>query len=130
MPIDINLDRRLRVAWHHYEIQIRDMKRNRRAFIQREMNNNLTSWDASELFNEEIKKLEKLRRIEIDHIHSLVQAENKEKQRMLEAEQEQRRIELEERREQRRTEREANKTQQGDQMPTRRSARVAKKNNI
>lgn len=130
MNIDINLDHRLRVAWYHYENQIRDITRNRRAFIKRKMNNNLTLWDASELFNEEIKKLEKIRRIELDHIHTIVLAENKEKQRILEAEQEQKRIELEERREQRRIERKANKTQHGDQMPTRRSARVANKNNI
>lgn len=124
MPIDINLDHRLRLAWNHYEIQIRDMKRNRRAFIQREMDNNLTSWDASELFNEEIKKLEKLRRVEIDHLYSLIQTENKERQRMEQEEQEQIKRKLSAKREHQRLQREEKKMN----PPTpRRSARIYKK---
>ena len=127
-PIDINLDRRLRLVWHNYQIQMNALKRNRRSCIQNEMSNNMSSWDATQLFDEEVRNLERLRRIELDHIKSLAKAENKEKQRMREEEEAQRKDVLSARREQLRLEREANKNVAAT-IPLRRSRRLAKKQN-
>lgn len=128
-PIDINLDRRLRLVWHNYQIQMNALKRNRRSFIQNEMSNNMSSWDATQLFDEEVRNLERLRRIELDHIKSLAKAENKEKQRMREEEEAQRKDVLSARREQLRLEREANKNAADQPTRVRRSRRLAKKQN-
>jgi hypothetical protein len=126
MTIDINLDRRLRLVWHHYQIQINSLKRNRRSFIHSEMSNNMSLWDATQLFDEEVRNMDRLRRIELDHIKSLAKAENKEKQRMQEEEEEQRKIALSARREQRKLEGDANKNA-AETIPPRRSRRLAKK---
>lgn len=92
------------------------------------MSNNMSSWDATQLFDEEVRNLERLRRIELDHIKSLAKAENKEKQRMREEEEAQRKDVLSARREQLRLERESNKNVAAT-IPLRRSRRLAKKQN-
>lgn len=125
MPIDINLDHRLRESWNYYEFQIKNLRRNKRSIIQWEMSNDKSAWEASESFNNELKKIDELRRVEIDHLYSLIQTENKEKQRMEQEEQEQRKRDLSAKRERQRLEREERKM---NPSAPRRSSRVANKN--
>ena len=125
MPIDINLDRRLRDAWNHYEIDIKTLKRNRRSVIQIEMSNGKSLWEASEAFNDQLKRIDEMRRVEIDHLYSLIQTENREKQKMEQEEQQQRKRELSAKRERQRLKREEIKM---NPPAPRRSARVTNKN--
>ncbi len=125
MPIDINLDRRLENAWFHHEWYIKNLKRNRRSVIQIEMSNGKTPWEASEAFNDELKRIEEMRRVEIDHLYSLIQTENREKQKMEQEEQQQRKRDLSAKRERQRLKREEIKM---NPPAPRRSARVANKN--
>ena len=102
MTIDINLDRRLRVTWCKYQIILSDMKRsyNRKKFITDAKCDSL--WDAEQLFAEEIRKIEKQRRTELDTIKKQVKIENAERLQMQKAYDEQIKTEKSAQREKRR----------------------------
>ena len=109
MTIDINLDRRLRVTWCKYQIILSDMKRsyNRKKFITDAKCDSL--WDAEQLFAEEIRKIEKQRRTELDTIKKQVNIENAERLQMQKAYDEQIKTEKSAKREKRRKQLELSK---------------------
>ena len=85
MPIDINLDRRLRVTWCKYQIILSDMNKsyNKKKFIAEAKCD--SRWDAEQLFAEEIRQIEKQRRTELDTIKKQVKIENAERLQMQKA---------------------------------------------
>ena len=89
------------------------------------MSNGKSAWEASESFNDELKRIDEMRRVEIEHLYSLIQTENREKQRMEQEEQEQRKRDLSAKRERQRLKREEIKM---NPPAPRRSSRVANKN--
>lgn len=123
MTIDINLDRRLRVTWCKYQIILSDMKRsyNRKKFITDAKCDSL--WDAEQLFAEEIRKIEKQRRTELDTIKKQVKIENAERLQMQKAYDEQIKTEKSAKREKRRKQLELSKK---DTPSLRTSARIRK----
>lgn len=83
MPFNIKEDSRLRVAWFKYQNILADMNNyyKRKEFIQNEMDvNKMSRWEAGLLFDEEIKKVERQCREEINQIRKLIIAERKEKE--------------------------------------------------
>ena len=42
------------------------------------MSNGKSPWEASESFNDELKRIDEMRRVEIEHLYSLIQTENRE----------------------------------------------------
>ena len=123
MTIDINLDRRLRVTWCKYQIILSDMKRsyNRKKFITDAKCDSL--WDAEQLFAEEIRKIEKQRRTELDTIKKQVKIENAERLQMQKAYDEQIKTEKSAQREKRRKQLELSKK---ETPALRTSARIRK----
>ena len=123
MTIDINLDRRLRVTWCKYQIILSDMKRsyNRKKFITDAKCDSL--WDAEQLFAEEIRKIEKQRRTELDTIKKQVKIENAERLQMKKAYDEQIKTEKSAQREKRRKQLELSKK---ETPSLRTSARIRK----
>lgn len=123
MTIDINLDRRLRVTWCKYQIILSDMKRsyNRKKFITDAKCDSL--WDAEQLFAEEIRKIEKQRRTELDTIKKQVKIENAERLQMQKAYDEQIKTEKSAQREKRRQQLELSKK---ETPSLRTSARIRK----
>jgi len=123
MTIDINLDRRLRVTWCKYQIILSDMKRsyNRKKFITDAKCDSL--WDAEQLFAEEIRKIEKKRRTELDTIKKQVKIENAERLQMQKAYDEQIKTEKSAQREKRRKQLELSKK---ETPSLRTSARIRK----
>lgn len=132
MPaINIKEDRRLRVTWFKYQNILADMNNhyNRKNFIQNQMNTNkLSQWEATLVFEEEVKKVERQRREEINQIRKQIITE-KEKFKALnkhiEEEEERNRLAaLEEKRNARALRKEEMKV---SPPPLRRSARVHSK---
>lgn len=83
MPIDIKEDRRLRVTWFKYQHILADMNNhyNRKKFIQNQMDTNkLSQWEATLVFEEEVKKVDRQRREEMSQIRKQFIAEKKEKE--------------------------------------------------
>jgi len=76
-PIDINEDRRLRVAWCKYEIILRKIKNYyyKKDFIQEKMNTQLSRWEAEILYEDEIKEVSVQRRDEMNKIRREMSAE-------------------------------------------------------
>lgn len=132
MPINIREDRRLSVTWCKYKNILADMNKrlNRQNFIKNEMNvNKLSQWEATLAFEEEIKKVERQRREEMNQIRKQIITE-KEKFKALnkniEEEEERNRLAaLEEKRNARALRKEEMKV---SPPPLRRSARVHSKN--
>jgi len=125
MPININEDRRLRVAWLKYQNIINDMNKylHKKKFIQNEIDvNNMSRWEAGLAFDEEIKKIEQQRREEMNVIRKQARAEKKQQE---EDEMRKKDAALEERR----IKREMRKKTQSELSPPplRRYARVHKK---
>lgn len=122
MPIDINEDRRLRVTWCKYNIMIADMKRPHFKSLFINESNCDNRWEAEQLFEEEIRKIEQHRRNEMMKIRKEVREERKMKK---EQEAQQKQAEIEERR----TKRETLKKQEAASPPPplRRSARIYRK---
>jgi hypothetical protein len=82
MSIDINEDRRLRVTWFKYQHILADMTNyyKKKEFIQNQMDTSkLSQWEATLVFEEEVKKVETQRRTEMNQIRKQVIAEKKEK---------------------------------------------------
>lgn len=76
-PIDINEDRRLRVAWCKYEIILRKIKNYyyKKDFIQEKMNTQLSRWEAEILYEDQIKEVSVQRRDEMNEIRKEMSAE-------------------------------------------------------
>ncbi len=132
MPINIREDRRLRVTWCKYQIILADMNKRcaRTNFIQNEMNvNKVSHWEATLVFEEEIKKVEQQRREEMKQIRKQFVAEKKETEaqdKIREEEEERKRLAiLQEKRNARELRKEEMKA---SPPPLRRSARVHSKN--
>lgn len=125
MPIDINEDRRLRVTWFKYKHILADMNNryNRKKFIQNQMDTNkLSQWEATLVFEEEVKKVDRQRREEMSQNRIQFIAEKKEK----EEEDERKRVAaLEERRNVRKMRKEERESL--PPPPVRRSARINRK---
>ncbi len=125
MPIDIREDRRLRIAWFKYQHILADMNNhyNKKKFIQNQMDTNkLSSWEATLVFDEELKKIDRQRREEMNQIRKQCIAERKEK----EEEDERKRVAaLEERRNVRKMRKEERESL--PPPPLRRSARINSK---
>lgn len=131
MPFNIKEHSRLRVAWFKYQNILADMNNyyNRKKFIQNEMDvNNLSQWEATLAFEEEIKKTDRQRREEMNQIRKRVVADRKkmaEIVRIREVEEEHERLAV---LEERRKVRELRKEQvKHSPPPLRRSARVHSK---
>lgn len=94
MPIDINVDRRLRVTWFKYQNKLANMNNyyHRKAYIKEAISDGKCSsrWDAEQLLKQEIQEVEQQRRDEMNQIYRQVIAENKDaeaKQKIFEEEQ-------------------------------------------
>ena len=76
-PIDINEDRRLRVAWCKYESILREIKSYyyKKKFIKEKMNTQLSRWEAEILYEDEIKEVAVRRRAEMNEIRREMTAE-------------------------------------------------------
>ena len=126
MPaINIKEDRRLRITWFKYQHILADMNNhhNRKKFIQNQMDTNkLSQWEATLVFEEELKKVDRQRREEMNQIRKQCIAEKKEK----EEEDERKRVAaLEERRNVRKMRKEERESL--PPPPVRRSARINSK---
>lgn len=130
-PININEDRRLRVTWCKYQNILTDMNRNsnKKECIQNQMDTNkLSRWEATLAFEEEIKKVERQRREEMNQIRKQFLAEKKEKEEQDRIREEEKERERQAVLEERRKARESRKEQlQNSPPPLRRSARVRSK---
>lgn len=130
MPIDINEDRRLRVAWFKYNNIIGDM--NNYYYKKKYLNDVMeyhkcSRWEAENAFEYEIKKIEQERRNEMNKIRKEVAIEKKKKEEQERKEREEREKLYKQNLEKKRLEREQTKAEQNN-VPVRRSKRLAKKN--
>lgn len=125
MPIDIREDRRLRITWFKYQHILADMNNhyNKKKFIQNQMDTNkLSSWEATLVFDEELKQIDRQRREEMNRIRKQYIAERKEKE---EEDERNRLATLEERSNVRKMRKEERKSL--PPPPVRRSARINSK---
>jgi hypothetical protein len=84
MPIDINLDRRLRVTWCKYQNILTDINNyHYKKFYFKEAiyeGKCDSQWDAEQLLKQEIREIEQKRRKEMNEIYKQVKAERKAKE--------------------------------------------------
>ena len=129
MPIDINLDRRLRVTWCKYQLMLADM--NNRYYRTTCIKESIAEgkcdsrWDAEQMIKQEIQEIERNRRVEMNAIYKQAKAEKKAKE---EAEQQSLEEERQRKAEKRRV---MNEKRKADKINTpitpRRSARLQNK---
>jgi len=84
MPIDINLDRRLRVTWCKYQNILTDINNyHYKKFYFKEAiyeGKCDSQWDAEQLLKQEIREIEQKRRKEMNENYKQVKAERKAKE--------------------------------------------------
>ena len=131
MPFDIIENSRLRNTWYKYQHILAEMNGyyNKKEFIQNQMDTNkLSRWEATLAFEEEIKKVERQCREEMNQIHKQVVAERKKMTELFRIREEEEERERQAVLEKRRKARELRKEQlKNSPPPLRRSARVRNK---
>ena len=131
MPFDIIENSRLRNTWYKYQHILAEMNGyyNKKEFIQNQMDTNkLSRWEATLAFEEEIKKVERQCREEMNQIHKQVIAERKKMAEIFRIREEEEERERQAVLEKRRKARELRKEQlKNSPPPLRRSARVRNK---
>ena len=131
MPFDIIENSRLRNTWYKYQHILAEMNGyyNKKEFIQKQMDTNkLSRWEATLAFEEEIKKVERQCREEMNQIHKQVIAERKKMTELFRIREEEEERERQAVLEKRRKARELRKEQlKNSPPPLRRSARVRNK---
>ena len=131
MPFDIIENSRLRNTWYKYQHILAEMNGyyNKKEFIQNQMDTNkLSRWEATLAFEEEIKKVERQCREEMNQIHKQVIAERKKMAELFRIREEEEERERQAVLEKRRKARELRKEQlKNSPPPLRRSARVHSK---
>ena len=84
MPIDINLDRRLRVTWCKYQNMLADINNYhyKKIYIKEAIDEGKcdSQWDAEQMIKQEIKEIEQQRRSEMNQIYKQVREEKKAKE--------------------------------------------------
>jgi hypothetical protein len=131
MPIDINLDRRLRVTWCKYQNILTDINNyHYKKFYFKEAiyeGKCDSQWDAEQLLKQEIREIEQKRRKEMNDIYTQVKAERERKAKE-EADQQRHEKEQQLRAEKRRVMSEQRKLkQEANPIIPRRSSRIQNK---
>lgn len=84
MPIDINLDRRLRLTWSKYQNMLTNINNyyHKKTYFKEAMDKGKcgSRWDAEQLLKQEIREIEQKRRKEMNEIYKQVKAEKKVKE--------------------------------------------------
>ena len=129
MPIDINLDRRLRVTWCKYQNMLADINNYyyKKTYFKDAIDEGkcVSRWDAEQLLKQEIQEIEQKRRKEMNEIYKQVKAEKKAKE---EADQQRHEKEQQLRAEKRRVMSEQRKLkQEANPIIPRRSSRIQNK---
>lgn len=131
MPFNLKENSRLRNTWYKYQHILAEMNGyyNKKEFIQNQMDTNkLSRWEATLAFEEEIKKVERQCREEMNQIHKQVVAERKKMTELFRIREEEEERERQAVLEKRRKARELRKEQlKNSPPPLRRSARVRNK---